>query len=115
MEKLGVLGIETGRRGEIRHRYEAVFYGALSLELISWILVENTLTYSSKVKRSSSSFSDMEDNVILDGRYSDVRIPLIFMVLFNAAFFGTGNFASIANFEISSVYQFITVFSVSEG
>ncbi|XP_048433852.1 GPI ethanolamine phosphate transferase 1-like isoform X2 [Pyrus x bretschneideri] len=53
----------------------------------------------------------MEDNVILDGRYSDVRIPLIFMVLFNAAFFGTGNFASIASFEISSVYQFITVFS----
>ncbi|KAM1130274.1 hypothetical protein ACFX13_045775 [Malus domestica] len=56
----------------------------------------------------------MEDNVILDGRYlqlSDVRIPLIFMVLFNVAFFGTGNFASIASFEISSVYRFITVFS----
>ncbi|KAM1015199.1 hypothetical protein ACFX1T_044909 [Malus domestica] len=94
--------------------YEAVFYGALALVLISWILVENTLIYSSKVKRLSSSFSDMEDNVILDGRYlqlSDLRIPLIFMVLFNVAFFGTGNFASIASFEISSVYRFITVFS----
>lgn len=49
-----------------------------------------------------------------DDRYlqlSDVRIPLIFMVLFNVAFFGTGNFASIASFEISSVYRFITIFS----
>lgn len=94
--------------------YEAVFYGALALALMAWILVENTLIYSSKVNRLSSSFNNMEDNVILDGRYlqlSDVRIPLIFMVLFNVAFFGTGNFASIASFEISSVYRFITVFS----
>ncbi|KAH0973032.1 hypothetical protein GBA52_025188 [Prunus armeniaca] len=99
-------------------RYEAVFYGALALALMAWILVENTLIYSSKVNRFSSSFNNMEDNVILDGRYlqlSDVRIPLIFMVLFNVAFFGTGNFASIASFEISSVYRFITVLSVSES
>ncbi|KAL5582478.1 hypothetical protein UlMin_014920, partial [Ulmus minor] len=66
------------------------------------------------MKRSSSS-KYLEDHVYeLDDRYlqlSDVRIPLIFMVLFNVAFFGTGNFASIASFEISSVYRFITIFS----
>ncbi|KAK4603814.1 hypothetical protein RGQ29_012363 [Quercus rubra] len=96
--------------------YEAVFYGALALVLMAWILFENTVLYLSKVKKPSSSIKIVEDHLILDHdtrclQLSDVRIPLIFMVLFNVAFFGTGNFASIASFEISSVYRFITVFS----
>lgn len=96
--------------------YEALFYSALALVLMSWMLYENTLLYLSRVKKSSASMENMEGHLIpySDGRYlqlSDVRIPLIFMVLFNVAFFGTGNFASIASFEISSVYRFITVFS----
>ncbi|KAM6549908.1 hypothetical protein CsatB_021584 [Cannabis sativa] len=95
--------------------YEAIFYGALSLVLVAWILFENTLLYVRKVKRPSASMKNLEDNVLeLDDRYLqlfDMRIPLIFMVLFNVAFFGTGNFASIASFEISSVYRFITIFN----
>ncbi|XP_024024305.1 GPI ethanolamine phosphate transferase 1 [Morus notabilis] len=95
--------------------YEAVFYGALALVLMAWILFENTIIYTSKVKRSSASFKNLEGNILeANDRYlqlSDVRIPLVFMVLFNVAFFGTGNFASIASFEISSVYRFITIFS----
>ncbi|GMN42444.1 hypothetical protein TIFTF001_011660 [Ficus carica] len=88
--------------------YEAVFYGALALVLVAWILFENTLLYTSKVKRSSASFKNLEDNVLEnDDRY----LQLSDMVLFNVAFFGTGNFASIASFEISSVYRFITIFS----
>ncbi|KAJ0098524.1 hypothetical protein Patl1_21939 [Pistacia atlantica] len=96
--------------------YEAVFYSALALVLMSWILFENALLHSSAVKNLSPYPRNMEEHIILqnDNRYlqlSDVRIPLTFMVLFNVAFFGTGNFASIASFEISSVYRFITVFS----
>lgn len=96
--------------------YEAVFYGALSLALVAWLLFENTLLYLSKTEKNTVSNMSMVENAVLetDDRYlrlSDVRIPLIFMVLFNVAFFGTGNFASIASFEISSVYRFITVFS----
>ncbi|OMP08762.1 Sulfatase [Corchorus olitorius] len=96
--------------------YEAVFYGAFGLVLVAWILFENSLLYSSKVKKSSAARKNLEEHIFLenDVRYlqlSDLRIPLTFMVLFNVAFFGTGNFASIASFEISSVYRFITVFS----
>ncbi|XP_042499079.1 GPI ethanolamine phosphate transferase 1 [Macadamia integrifolia] len=96
--------------------YEAVFYAALGLVLMAWILFECAVLYLSKEKLHSTSLQSAEDKSFLnhDERclmLSDLRIPLIFMVLFNVAFFGTGNFASIASFEISSVYRFITVFS----
>ena len=41
----------------------------------------------------------------------DVRHAMVFLVLINAAFFGTGNIASVACFEISSVYRFTTRFN----
>ncbi|XP_052194978.1 uncharacterized protein LOC127803025 [Diospyros lotus] len=96
--------------------YEAVFYAALALVLMAWILYENTILYRSWGKTPSTSIKAVEDNIIPGSsdrglELSDMRIPLAFMVLFNVAFFGTGNFASIASFEISSVYRFITIFS----
>ncbi|KAK8955909.1 hypothetical protein KSP40_PGU005163 [Platanthera guangdongensis] len=93
--------------------YEAVFYSALALVLMGWILVECTILC---VTKSKESLGNLEEKLItrqhesyLD--LSHIRIPMAFMVLFNVAFFGTGNFASIASFEISSVYRFITIFS----
>lgn len=82
---------------------------------MAWILFENTLLFLSKREVSSTTSGSLEDKIVLEHgnrwlQLSDLRIPLIFMVLFNVAFFGTGNFASIASFEISSVYRFITVF-----
>lgn len=96
--------------------YEAIFYSALGIVLMGWILVECAILYMTKDKRSLFYIEDPEDIVVgsSEGRclqLSDIRIPLTFMVLFNVAFFGTGNFASIASFEISSVYRFITIFS----
>ncbi|KAK7273391.1 hypothetical protein RIF29_14440 [Crotalaria pallida] len=95
--------------------YEAIFYAALALVLMAWILFENTLLNLNIVNKSSGSIRKVTNNPSLGHdrslQLSDVRIPLVFMVLFNIAFFGTGNFASIASFEISSVYRFITIFS----
>nr|CAD1825303.1 unnamed protein product [Ananas comosus var. bracteatus] len=91
--------------------YEAVFYSAFALVLMGWILVECTYLYSSGERGSSLGYSEVGSADERCLQLSDLRIPLIFMVLFNVAFFGTGNFASIASFEISSVYRFITIFS----
>ncbi|KAL4179852.1 hypothetical protein AMTRI_Chr13g122200 [Amborella trichopoda] len=97
--------------------YEAVFYGALGLVLMSWILVESAiLSLSSKAAPTHNDNIELKLNLYRrdDERclqLSDMRVPLCFLVLFNVAFFGTGNFASIASFEISSVYRFITIFS----
>lgn len=65
-------------------RFEAVFYSALAVALMAWILFENASHHSSKVKDSSLSEQNMEEHVTIgsDERYlqlSDVRIPLIFV------------------------------------
>ncbi|KAK3158301.1 hypothetical protein QOZ80_2AG0135350 [Eleusine coracana subsp. coracana] len=95
--------------------YEAVFYSSFAMVLIGWVFVESANLYCSEQSSSTRNRS------LVDGSFfgyeerhlqlSDLRIPLLFVILFNVAFFGTGNFASIASFEISSVYRFITVFS----
>nr|BAD27634.1 putative phosphatidylinositolglycan class N short form [Oryza sativa Japonica Group] len=96
--------------------YEAVFYSAFAMVLMGWIFVESANLYCSEQNGSARRSSIVEGSIFgYDERclqLSDLRIPLLFTILFNVAFFGTGNFASIASFEISSVYRFITIFSV---
>ncbi|KAH7279795.1 hypothetical protein KP509_37G037300 [Ceratopteris richardii] len=99
--------------------YEAFFYSALALALISWILVEATLIHSPvNVDHDDASFHSVICDSIAPAfkatrplKLGDMTVALCFIVLINVAFFGTGNVASLASFEISSVYRFITVFS----
>ncbi|KAM0868625.1 hypothetical protein ACQ4PT_041189 [Festuca glaucescens] len=95
--------------------YEAVFYSAFAMVLMGWIFLESANLYCSEGS-DSTCHNSLADGSVFDYderclQLSDFRIPLLFMILFNVAFFGTGNFASIASFEISSVYRFITIFS----
>ncbi|KAK1617716.1 hypothetical protein QYE76_023233 [Lolium multiflorum] len=95
--------------------YEAVFYSAFAMVLMGWIFLESANLYCSEGS-DSTVHNSLADGSVFDYderclQLSDFRIPLLFMILFNVAFFGTGNFASIASFEISSVYRFITIFS----
>lgn len=66
------------------HRYEAVFYTALALVLVAWILFENTLLFLSKREVSSTTSGSLEDKIVLEHgnrwlQLSDLRIPLIFV------------------------------------
>lgn len=94
-------------------RYEAVFYGALALVLVAWILFENTLLYTSKVKRSSASFKNLEDNVLEnDDRYlqlSDVRIPLIFVSYIFSLVTLPSLFSSTMNSFYSNLFHLIFI------
>lgn len=100
--------------------YEALFYSALALVLVSWILVEAAIINSpvfmddydvslNSMTADLTTLAPSKGNRAL--RLADMRVALCFIVLINVAFFGTGNVASLASFEISSVYRFITVFS----
>ncbi|CAM6015687.1 unnamed protein product [Sphagnum balticum] len=106
--------------------YEALFFSALAMVLLSWVLVESAIcnsivkggsTSSPKWEKLNANFLP-EPTGLKSSRVAvfsiellDTRIALCFLVLINVAFFGTGNMASVASFEISSVYRFITIFN----
>lgn len=106
--------------------YESLFYAALGAGALTWLVLERCFQrlavvshatddsdegYSDGGKAAAavkfSSVSKLRDGLSA----SDVRHAVVFLVLINAAFFGTGNIASVASFEISSVYRFTTRFN----
>ncbi|PVV05414.1 hypothetical protein BB560_000067 [Smittium megazygosporum] len=64
--------------------------------------------------KNSSLHSKDNSNVLYLQRslkLSDMRIALMFLMLINLAFFGTGNVASLASFSLESVYRLVSVFN----
>lgn len=85
-------------------RYEAVFYAALGLVLMAWILFENTLFNLNILNSSSNSIKNVTNHLNLgyDNRslqLSDVRIPLAFVSLILLSFF--------LNYLIKVEYPFV--------
>lgn len=77
--------------------YEVLFFIGFSVVLELWLQRE----YSVRMQQVDSGVIRKEDFVT----------ALFFIFFICVGFFGTGNLATIASFEISSVYRFITVFS----
>ena len=99
--------------------YESLFYAALGAACLAWLVLER---FVQKMRAVQGSFPGgghkNKKNVVFErvaarrgANVGDARHAVVFLTLINAAFFGTGNIASVASFEISSVYRFTTKFN----
>ncbi|KAL2157486.1 hypothetical protein VTH06DRAFT_6037 [Thermothelomyces fergusii] len=112
--------------------YEGLFYVAFSAVLVSWVRLEHaaytfSLTRASQVadgtaKRATKSnglTSAALETPSADLTHPspfrplalrDARVALFFFVLFQSAFFSTGNVASVSSFSLDSVFRLIPIF-----
>ncbi|KAJ2660955.1 Glycosyl phosphatidyl inositol anchor synthesis [Coemansia sp. RSA 1200] len=114
--------------------YESIFYFCYSIVLLLWLAIERALYHEraedrllapaeqTRLSRLPSSHAAVDNDRRLPnggggisghGRaleLSDLRTGIMFLFFVNAAFFGTGNVASLASFYLDSVYRLITVF-----
>lgn len=79
--------------------YETLFYAAFSTQLGLWYESVKAYTKSTSKITSSSQLN-----------WHHFWLVYCFMFFIELSFFGTGNFASISSFNLSSVYRFLTVF-----
>ncbi|KAG1463615.1 hypothetical protein G6F56_005244 [Rhizopus delemar] len=78
--------------------YELLFYVLFCTTVLLWLEVERKL------------YKHQRKSIVRPLASSDIRAATIFMFFVNAAFFGTGNVASLSSFSLESVYRFTTVF-----
>uniref|UniRef100_A0A8D0GNC8 GPI ethanolamine phosphate transferase 1 n=1 Tax=Sphenodon punctatus TaxID=8508 RepID=A0A8D0GNC8_SPHPU len=96
--------------------YEALFPLALTALMFAWINMEQETQHlrgvSLKSKLTVLSFSYSTDiTQFRQLHLDDIRRSFFFVFFILAAFFGTGNIASVNSFDPASVYCFLTVFS----
>jgi phosphatidylinositol glycan class N len=108
--------------------YESLFYAALGFASLAWLVLERHVQklaaadalFDGDKTRLGSRVADPNADVAVTFATSSAergadksvaRHAATFLALINAAFFGTGNIASVASFEISSVYRFTTRFN----
>ncbi|KAK6211330.1 GPI ethanolamine phosphate transferase 1 [Colletotrichum tabaci] len=100
--------------------YEALFYVIYATILLSWIQLESRIQEftgapadpPTKEAQKTRSPPSVASNGLRFRplRLSDARVALFFFVLFQSAFFSTGNIASISTFSLESVCRLLPVF-----
>lgn len=95
--------------------YEGLFYVAFCTTLLAWVRLEYSIqafstTQASKAMKTASAKADAPLAGFRPLRTTDARVALFFMVLLQAAFFSTGNVASISSFSLESVSRLLPIF-----
>ncbi|KAH6856475.1 Phosphatidylinositolglycan class N-domain-containing protein [Chaetomium sp. MPI-CAGE-AT-0009] len=103
--------------------YEGLFYIAFSAVLVSWVRLEHAIykfppsspSPANGVSSNPAKPHTLETSQTLPSPFRpltlrDARVALFFFVLFQAAFFSTGNVASVSSFSLDSVSRLIPIF-----
>ena len=103
--------------------YEGLFYVAFSAILVSWVRLEHAVYRFSSSSPSPTNVGatlakppqTLETTQTLPSPFRpltlrDARVALFFFVLFQSAFFSTGNVASVSSFSLDSVSRLIPIF-----
>ncbi|KAJ9154864.1 GPI ethanolamine phosphate transferase 1 [Pleurostoma richardsiae] len=102
--------------------YEGLFYVAFSSTLVTWVRLEHDIYVFSSAKapktpqvtngKATKSQKEKDSAVDLYRPLAlhDARVALFFFVLIQAAFFSTGNVASVSSFSLESVQRLIPIF-----
>lgn len=105
--------------------YEGLFYVAFSSILVSWVRLEHAIQHffpvsalkstegtsgSSAAKPKTQDAASTPTKSFRPLTLNDARVALFFFVLLQAAFFSTGNVASVSSFSLESVCRLVPIF-----
>ncbi|EPE34148.1 Alkaline phosphatase-like protein [Glarea lozoyensis ATCC 20868] len=97
--------------------YEGLFYLGFCIVLFTWVRMEHAVYVYTKPVGSSAKANgkatvpaSLSSSPFRTLTLSDVRVSLFFLTLLQAAFFCTGNVASLSSFSLESVARLVPVF-----
>ncbi|CAG8955326.1 hypothetical protein HYFRA_00011309 [Hymenoscyphus fraxineus] len=97
--------------------YEGLFYLGFCAVLITWVRMEHSIYIFTKAKTPSTKTNgttklppSLTSSPFRTLTLSDARVSLFFLTLLQAAFFCTGNVASLSSFSLDSVNRLVPVF-----
>jgi phosphatidylinositol glycan class N len=106
--------------------YEGLFYLGFSITLITWVRLEHSIYIFTKPARTAPTKhangkaktangaatmpASLSSSRFRSLSLTDMRISLFFLTLLQAAFFSTGNVASVSSFSLDSVARLVPIF-----